>query len=53
MVHFHGVSTKYLNNYLGWMCILDTQKELTPDGLLRLIINSKEKDYGFPPLMRI
>jgi len=53
MVHFHGVSTKYLNNYLGWMRILDTQKELTPDGLLRLIINCKEKDYGFPPLTRI
>ena len=53
MVHFHGVSTKYLDNYLGWMLILDTQKELTPDGLLRLVINCKEKDYGFPPLMRI
>lgn len=53
MVHFHGVSTKYLDNYLGWMRILDTQKELTPDGLLRLVINSREKDYEFPPLTRI
>jgi transposase-like protein len=49
----NSVSTKYLNNYLGWMRILDTQKELTPDELLRLIINYKEKDYGFPPLTRI
>ena len=53
MIHFHGVSTKYLDNYLGWMRILDTQKEMTSDGLLRLVINCKEKDYGFPPLMRI
>jgi hypothetical protein len=53
MVHFHDVSTKYLDNYLGWMRILDTQKELTPDGLLRLVINCREKDYGLPPLMRI
>jgi transposase-like protein len=53
MVHFHGVSTKYLDNYLGWMRILDTQKELTPDGLLRLVINCREKNYGLPPLMRI
>jgi len=35
------------------MLILDTQKELTPDGLLRLVINCREKDYGFPPLTRI
>ena len=53
MVHFHGVSTKYLDNYLGWMRILDTQKELTPDGLLRLVINCKVKDYALLPLMRI
>ena len=53
MVHFHGVSTKYLDNYLGWMSILDTQKELTPDGLLKLVANYRIEDYGYPPLMRI
>ena len=53
MFHFHGGSTKYLDNYLGWMLILDTQKELTPNRLLRLVINCREKDYGFLPLMRI
>jgi transposase-like protein len=53
MVHFHGVSTKYLDNYLGWMRILDTQKDLTPDGLLRLVINCKDTDYEFTPLTRI
>ena len=49
MVHFHGVSTKYL----GWMRILDTQKELTPDGLLRLVVNYKLKGSAFPPLTQI
>jgi len=29
----------------------DTKKELTPDGLLRLVVNYREKDYVFPPLM--
>lgn len=53
MVHFHGVATKYLDNYLGWMRILDTQKEMTPDGLLRLVINWRKKDYGLPPLTLI
>ena len=53
MVRFHGVSTKYLDSYLGWMRIMDTQKELTADSLLRLIAAHREKEKMFPPLMRI
>jgi len=53
MVRFHGVSTKYLNSYLGWRRIIDTQKELTPDSLLKLIASHKEVKNMFPPLMRI
>jgi len=53
MIHFHGVSTKYLDNYLGWMCLLDTQKELSSDSLLRLVINFKDEDFVSLPLMRI
>ena len=33
MVYFHGVSTKHLPSYLGWMGILDTQKELGTDDI--------------------
>jgi len=53
MVHFHGVATKYLDNYLGWMRILDTQKNISPDELLGLVINYRKKDYGYPPLTLI
>ncbi|RUM73192.1 MAG: hypothetical protein DSZ09_00190, partial [Sulfurovum sp.] len=53
MVRFHGVSTKYLNSYLGWRRIIDTQKELTADSLLKLIVSHKEVRNIFPPLMRI
>ena len=39
MIHFHGVSTKYLDHYLSWMCMLDTKQELSSDDLLRIVLN--------------
>ncbi len=33
---FHGVSTKYLKNYLGWIRMLDMNKNLTSTQLLRM-----------------
>ncbi len=53
LVRFHGVSTKYLDSYLGWMRIIDTQKGLTADDLLRLIARHREEKKIFPPLTRI
>jgi len=53
MVRFHGVSTKYLESYLGWMRILDTQKELTTDELLKIIAGFREPIRKYPHLMRI
>ncbi len=41
MIHFHGVSTKYLHSYLGWMRILDTQKALTPQSFLKWLLATK------------
>lgn len=36
MERFHGVSTKWLSNYLGWWRMLDgNQSNLTPDEVLR------------------
>jgi len=37
MQHFHGVATKYLESYLGWMRLLDREKELTPKRLLGIL----------------
>jgi transposase-like protein len=34
MRRFHGVATKYLENYLEWMRILDSESDLTPERLL-------------------
>jgi len=51
MVRFHGVSTKYLGSYLGWRRIIDTQKGLTANGLLKLIASHREVKSLFPPLM--
>ena len=34
MKRFHGVSTKYLESYLGWMRLLDREKNITAEGLL-------------------
>jgi len=47
MVRFHGVSTKYLDSYLGWMRIIDTQKGLTSDNLLGLIARHREEKKSF------
>lgn len=37
MRHFHGVATKYLESYLGWMRMLDREKDLTVERLLKII----------------
>lgn len=37
MQHFHGVATKYLESYLGWMRLLDREKDLTPKRLLGIL----------------
>jgi len=37
MKHFNGVATKYLESYLGWMRLLDREKNLTPAQLLGLM----------------
>jgi hypothetical protein len=34
MVHCHGVSTKYLESYLGWMRMLDRESNITSKDLL-------------------
>ncbi len=53
MVRFHGVSTKYLDSYLGWRRMIDTQKGLTADGLLKIIVGYKKPIWRYPRLMRI
>jgi len=37
MKHFNGVSTKYLETYLGWMRLLDSNKSITPEQLLAIM----------------
>jgi transposase-like protein len=37
MRHFNGVATKYLESYLGWMRLLDGEKELTAERLLGIV----------------
>ncbi len=37
MKHFHGVATKYLESYLGWMRLLDREKNITAEQLLAVI----------------
>jgi len=37
MKHFNGVATKYLESYLGWMCMLDREKNLTAERLLGIM----------------
>lgn len=53
MVHFHGVSTKYLESYLGWRRILDRHKGIKPDELLRIIAGYRRAILRYPRLMRI
>ena len=36
MRHFNGVSTKYLESYLGWMRMLDREVGLTPSRVLAM-----------------
>ncbi len=49
MRHFHGVATKYLDSYLGWMRLLDREKGITAKQLLGVISG---KDLVYLPLMR-
>lgn len=34
--HFNGISTKYLESYLGWMRMLDRESDLTPQKVLAM-----------------
>jgi len=34
--HFNGIATKYLENYLGWMRMLDRETDLTPQRVLAM-----------------
>ena len=34
LIHFHGVATKYLPNYLGWCRMMDEYQNITPERLL-------------------
>jgi len=36
MRHFNGISTKYLESYLGWMRMLDRESDLTPQKVLAM-----------------
>jgi len=38
MKRFHGVSTKYLGSYLGWMRMLDRESDLTSKNLLGMSV---------------
>ena len=49
MKHFHGVATKYLESYLGWMRLLDREKEITARQLLAVFAGRK---LSYQPLMR-
>ena len=49
MKHFHGVATKYLESYLGWMRLLDREKNITAKQLLAVI---SCRDFIIQPLMR-
>ena len=33
---FHGVATKYLKNYLGWIRMLDINKDLSSQNVLKM-----------------
>ena len=49
MKHFHGVATKYLDSYLGWMRLLDREKNITAKQLLAVISG---RNFIVQPLMR-
>ena len=46
---FNGVATKYLESYLGWMRLLDREKNLTPAQLLGIMA---KRGMVCQPLMR-
>ena len=46
---FNGVATKYLESYLGWMRLLDREKELTPE---RLLVIMSRRGMVCQPLVR-
>lgn len=48
MKRFNGVSTKYLESYLGWMRLLDGQKAITPELLLGVV---SKRNMVCQPLM--
>ena len=43
--HFHGISTKYLESYLGWMRMLDRESNLTPQRLLAMSVRQIDGVY--------
>ena len=49
MKHFHGVATKYLESYLGWMRLLDREKDITARQLLAVFAG---RALSYQPLMR-
>jgi len=49
MKHFHGVATKYLESYLGWMRLLDREKDITARQLLAVFAG---RGLSYQPLMR-
>ena len=49
MKHFHGVATKYLESYLGWMRLLDREKDITARQLLAVFAG---RELSYQPLMR-
>lgn len=47
--HFHGVATKYLESYLGWMRLLDRERNITARQLLAIFAG---RELSYQPLMR-
>ena len=45
MRHFNGVTTKYLESYLGWMRMLDHESDLTPEKLLTMCATRMDDVY--------
>jgi len=41
LIHFHGVATKYIPNYLEWCRMMDEYKSLTPE----ILLNSALGDF--------
>ena len=44
-MHFNGVSTKYINNYLAWFKVLQlSKKNKNGDGIKDMLVNVATKD---------